>query len=201
MKKVFKTALDQACGKNKIVDQFHYIYFKNGFIYVSNGVVHLKQLMQLHGITRRTAEILDGFCMHKEMFKILNKHSEVILKVEHAGVMTAKFKDSLGVTAVIDIFGQEMKLRLSKFKSVHGSGLIVDQIDNMTKDFQMEAKKEIAIDPATIETLRKVFVTESSGFTLRFNKGKTGVLITPNQSDYKEHAIVKTLKLTGEINK
>ena len=194
MKKVFKTPLDQACGKNKIVDQFHYIYFKNGFIYVSNGVVHLKQLMQLHGMTKPTIMDLDGCCISKDVFKLLNRQKDVYFRrlIEDIGG---------GVSAHFSLAESIVFCSIQKSRNVPGQGLIVDQIDNMTKDFQMEAKREIAIDPATIETLRKVFVTQSSGFTLRFNKGKTGVLITPNQSDYKEHAIVKTLKLTGEINK
>jgi hypothetical protein len=186
MKKRFLTPLDQACRKNKIIDQFSYVYFKDGFVYVSNGRVHIKQHMSLHGFSESSAEILNGHCIHKDVFRLINKHD---VRFDNIGT---------GVITRFEIAETEVITAIKEYILVPGNGLLLNAIDSVFDQFNMRMTQEIALDPDTVTMIRKIFVTKTSGFTFRFNSGKAGVLVTPNQNDYREHAIIVPLSITGK---
>lgn len=202
-KKFFKTPLDQICGvgnsNNKykfLYEPRHYIYFKDNFIYATNGNIALKQHMDLHGIGIITQEVLNGQAMHKDVFKLLNRQNNVEFKVLGM-VNIMEFEE---IIAEFKIAGSKFMCGLKKHKDVTGQGKIIDQINNAFSKFNMNKVDEIAINPDYITLLRKVMVTKSSGFTFRFNTKTGGVLVTPNKNNYKEHAIITPLIVTGEIS-
>jgi hypothetical protein len=186
MKKRFLTPLDQACRKSKIIDQFSYVYFKDGFVYVSNGRVHIKQHMSLHEFSDTRAKELDGYCIQKDVFKLINRHD---VQFDNIGI---------NVIARFEIAGTEVITAMKSYAEAPGGGLLLNAIDSVFDQFNMKMTQEIALDPDTVTMIRKIFVTKTSGFTFRFNSGKAGVLVTPNQNDYREHAIIVPLSITGK---
>ena len=194
--KLFKTPLDQVCSKEKMKTPFHYIYFKKGFIYVTNGYVAIKQPIELHGINSKTSEILDGFAMHKDVFKLLNKMGDVefkylmLINVPQIGSLMAEF----------EIAGSKFMCNLLRHDEIFGKGKIIKQIDKAFSTFKMKSTKEVAMNPAYVDLVRRVFI-EPEGMTFRFNESTGGILLTPNKNNYKEHAIIMPLIVTGEMNK
>jgi hypothetical protein len=182
----FTTPLHQLCGNKKIVDHTHYIHFKGEYLYVSNGNVAIKQHLSLHGFTEREMRQLDNKNIHKDVFKLMYKNK-------------LKFNISN-----IDVFINEksetyFRVYPREYYIVDGSKKLVEQIDKSFDSFRMNESKEIAMNPDYITLLRKVMVTDSSGFTFRFNEGTGGVLVTPNKNNYKEHAMIVPLVITGEL--
>jgi len=179
-----KSPLNLLCGKGKVTNQTHYIYFHQENIYVSNGNVAIKQRMELHGFTKADMRNLDGICIHKDVFKII-KNKEM----------------SMGLGSItIEILGLSIiRIPFLPTYEVHGGKQLIKQIDKSFDTFEMVKTSEVAINPDYITLLRKVMVTESSGFTFRFNEATGGVLVTPNKSNLKEHAMITPLVITGEL--
>jgi len=191
-KKKFKTPLDKLCGKGRVTDQTHYIYFKGEFIYVTDGGVAIKQKMDLHEIEKSEQALLNGRAIHKDVFKLINRHKDVeFVQTLTLGTRCIQFK----------IDKSTFSCSMPQTKKILGGEKIVEQIDKAFSSFNMNPVNEIAINPEHINMLNKVFVTNSSGFIFRFNTNTGGVLITPNKSDYKEHAMIVPLMTIGEYAK
>lgn len=193
MTKAFKSQLNLACSKDKLINQYSYIYFKDGFLYVSNGRVHIKQHLSLHGFSEPVQKILDGNCIHKDLFKMINSREDIALVKNH------------GLPGVADIIfniaGSQVISTMKLHSEVQGEGNFVGYMNSIYEKFQLNETKSIALDPETIALVRKVFVTKSTGLTFRFNKGNGGILVTPNQNNYMEHAIITPLQLQGNYKK
>jgi len=130
---------------------------------------------------------LDGKKIHKEAFKMLRRQKEIHI-VRSGSVTKASFM--FGETVVIvDVLNQTETQKI-----------FLDQLDKFFSDWDMDFVKQIAYDPDQVGIIRKIFVTKSTGFTYRFNNEKTGILVTPNQDNYLEHAIIKPLRITGKKN-
>lgn len=188
-----KTQLEKVCRPNKIVDQFQYIYFRNGYIYVSSGNVHLKQRMELHGISLKAQELLNGFCIHKDVLKHLrSSKSEWSI---HKG------RADLTRILKYTIANNPCQACIQDQALVPGKGRIVNQIDSAIEKFKLTETEKITIIPESIELIRKSFVNKSTGFTFYMNGTKERLLITPNENDYNEMALVMTLSISGEFKK
>lgn len=182
----FKTPLELLCGKDKLKIQTHYIYFLQEYIYVSNGSVALKQHMGLHGFNQKQMRRMDGMCIHKDIFKLIKKKS-MEFKLPCIEVEFSK-----GIFDVI-------RIPYKPIYEVQGGKKFLEQINNSFNKFDMKEVKEIAINPDSVTLIRKTMVTESSGFTFRFNESNGGVLVTPNQNNIKEHAMIVPLLITGKL--
>lgn len=206
MSKKFKTQLDLMCSTDKDIPHLSYIYFKDGFIYVTNRYVALKQKIDLHGINKDEAEILNGRAIHKNLFKLINRQNDVEFRDDSTlqldlGRMTFMLDNKNRiVTAACRLHGSLITFDIPKIEHVPGKGKILEQIDKSFATFKMNETKEIAINPEYIDLIRKVFVTSNDGFTFRFNENFGGVLVTPNKNNYREHAIIIPLRVTGEKN-
>ena len=148
MKKRFLTPLDQACSKDKLTNQFSYVYFKDEFLYVSNGRVHIKQHMELHGFSTSLAEKLDGYCMHKDMFKLINRQSDIEI---------LNFALSTPRDCYIDFFiaGSKIRCQLPKHLEVPGKGDAIRYIDSMYDKFELKETHVVTLDPDSITLIRK----------------------------------------------
>jgi len=184
----FKTDLHLACKKGKGGD-FDFIYFKDGFIYISNGTVHIKQSMALHGISPAYEKMLNKTRIHKKAFRLIRQQKEI--EITHLNAPKSTF---IGFNMGTSPFN----MTLNNLKG--WNNMFLDQIDILFNGWDMDAAKQVAFDPEGLEIIRKVFVSDTSGVTLRFNNKKQGILVTPNKDDYLEHAIIKPLKITGEKN-
>tara|TARA_R110000782_G_scaffold56886_1_gene118969 strand:+ start:279 stop:851 length:573 start_codon:yes stop_codon:yes gene_type:complete len=188
--KIFKKPVHLVCGKEKYDSQFHYIYFKNGFMHVSNGQIAIKQHLSLFGLSAAEQFMLSDLCIHKDAAKFLYKKD-----IDLVTYLTPEvhFHTLIGQKTSVDIV-------LEKSSSVIGKGKIVDQINKSFETFKMNETREVAINPESIVLAKRIFL-DSDGITFRFNKQTGGVLLTPNKNNSKEHAMVIPLMVTGEFKK
>lgn len=135
MKKNFKRKLSLVCAKVADKENFHYLYFRNGFVYVSNCFILVRQSLSAHGFEAEEIALLDGVCMHKEVFDVIwgyeyinvVKEGEQVLFVCIKGKVTAKYGvhsvEKEGITEPnFETVLPQVKLKLAE-KSVLGVNL------------------------------------------------------------------------------
>jgi len=113
-KKKFKTPIDAICSQNKITDLRSYIYFKDEFIYATNGVVAIKQQINLHGYNLGDATTLHNQCIHKDMFKFMRRFPTEFDFVRD--------EDQVDIVARIELIkNQKAEVVLQHVTDIHGA--------------------------------------------------------------------------------
>lgn len=199
------TPLERVCKTGKIADQFQYIYFKNGKIYVSNGNIHVVQDMALHGMGKKTQDILDGYCIHKYVVKHLKSFkSDITLGVNMSHYSTGALnfiRETKQVTARSMIASTVVSLDLRHSIDIPGKGKLIQHIDKAIEDFKSNPTEKISLVPDSLELISKSFVKKTSGLTIFMNGSKDRILITPNENNYTEMALQMPLVVSADLKK
>jgi len=133
---------------------------------------------------------MNGWCVHKDVFKFMRRFNTKFILDDLYMIVQARIELAKSHFANMDI---------QRTRRVSGGTKLINQIDRSFDSFEMRNTKEVAINPDYITLLRKVMVTKSSGFTFRFNERTGGILVTPNKSNIKEHAMITPLIVTGDL--
>jgi len=72
----FNTKIHLACGDDKLRPSLNYVYFINGFMYVSDAHILVKQSLKLHDIFE--SDFLNGKSIHKNTYTNILKYQFAI---------------------------------------------------------------------------------------------------------------------------
>lgn len=84
MKKNFKRKLSIVCKKTSKddLDALQYLHFKNGFVYATNAHILVRQSLKSHDFSDNEIALLDGVCMHKDVFDVIYQYEEIYITKE-----------------------------------------------------------------------------------------------------------------------
>jgi len=79
----FTTPIHKILSKDEFRENLSYAYVKNGFIYLTNGTIALKQHLSIFPISDQEAEILEGKTFHVSVLEAMWKFDQVIFTEEY----------------------------------------------------------------------------------------------------------------------
>ena len=68
-KQTFTTKLYECCANDELRPMMQCVHFNNGFAYASDGMIMIKQTLDLHSILNK--ENLEGKAIHKDSYKVI----------------------------------------------------------------------------------------------------------------------------------
>lgn len=160
-KKGLAMPLHLACRKDESNPKYNYIYFIDGFAYVTNGHLLVKQSVYYMDVADR--HLLDDKEMHMDCFKELCKCQ--------SGRVTEKGIETTNANGHTAFFPFSQKVIKPEFEKV-----IADlEDDDGNNDLKMKK-----IDPKLIETATKCLCNEYNNlfFTFTFIKSKNAIKVT-----------------------
>lgn len=164
----FKTPIWKACGTDDIRPVMQHAFIKDGYVYVTNAYVAIKQsLEKTHKIKTDEIENLKGKFLHKNLLKELDRASVVIFKKDF-----------------IEAIGPAGRVRYD-YSYEPGKYPNVDAV--IPPDGVSESISDIKINPSLFKLMSDVMVCdEVHGFNLTFYGKRMAIILTSGELERSE---------------
>lgn len=161
----FSTKLHLLASKDELIPSLGRIYFKDGYAWVTDAHVLLKQSLEYHSI--KYPELLDGKCIHWSTFQILQS------KFDEVTVLYNNIKAR-------DKFGNVCFFEFSEFDDKFYQDMV-----KVTSDLKVTPIESIYLDNQLIKKLSNQMKLCATGLKLTFHGKHKSVILTskeyPNQ--------------------
>lgn len=164
----FKTPIWKACGTDGIRPVMEHAFIKEGYVYVTNAYVAIKQsLEKVHGIKPDEVENLEGKFLHRNLLKELDRASVVIFQ-----------KDC------IEAIGPAGRVRY-EYSYEPGKYPNVDAV--IPPEGVSQSISDIKINPSLFKLMSDVMVCdEVLGFNLTFYGETMAIILTSGEFERSE---------------
>lgn len=155
-KQTFTTKLYECCANDELRPMMQCVHFMNGFAYASDGIVMIKQTLELHSVVNK--EQLEGKAIHKDSYKVIMTFE--IAEATETGVYC---KSTSGQTAFFDYF-EKLGEKTPNFESM----LTRRGLTSLTF---------IGINPEHFARLAKAIYNPGNNMRMQFTGVSTAILI------------------------
>lgn len=166
------TKLETICSTDDLRPAMQCVYFKNGFVYATDGLVAVKQHLHIHGIDEEVAKHLDGQMLHKDHLKLMKK-------CDYFEIVKGGIKSKKGIIEMIHLFVTE-----ERYPDVEAvipkSGF--SEIDGITLNASIMKRLQDVMLMALDNTYKYV--------RLKFRDKNKAILITTNIPEEDQIAIM-----------
>lgn len=149
-KKNFKSKLNLACANDELRQNLRYIIFENGKAVCTDGYILVAQQLKLHGFEEEEVKLLEGYAIHKNVFKEVYKKQQV--KVLEQGILECYDKDwnktMIQLVKLEDLglkFLDWKKVILTKKQSINEFGIDM-KIVSKVKDLTLNSIKHVRVE-------------------------------------------------------
>jgi len=156
LKQTFTTKLYECCANDELRPMMQCIHFMNGFAYASDGIVMIKQTLDLHSVINK--ENLEGKAIHRDSYKVIMSFE--IVEATEDGLYC---KSTSGQTAFFNYF---------------------DPLGEKTPNFEAMLTRKgitgltfIGINPEHLSRLAKAIYNPSNNMRMQFTGINTAILI------------------------
>ncbi|WP_300440650.1 hypothetical protein [Christiangramia sp.] len=178
----FKTNLHMIAGTNDLRPIMHYIYFKDGYAWVTDAHVLIKQHLDHHKVLN--PENLNGKAIHRRVFQMVKQKFEVVTATEE-GLRCA------------DSFGNKVLFNYANTESGDADFNFVHNMETIFPKTEPAEVSQIGMNLNILNRLRKGMVLSDIGCKFQFYGKNRAILITSMGID-KQTGIIMPVMISGD---
>lgn len=146
-KNTFNTHLYECCGDDELRPILQCIQFKHGFAYASNGIISIKQTLDLQSVLNK--ELLEGQLLHRDNYK-----SIMAFEIAECNIDGIYCKNLNGQTAFFSYFDR--------------SDNTVPDLEKAMNNRSLTSLSFVGIDPKQLMKLSKALYNPSNNLRFQF---------------------------------
>ena len=171
-KETFTTKLHEVCSSDELRPITMCVHFKNGYAYASDGVIVIKQTLDLHSILN--PECLEDKSIHKDNYKAIMQFDKAVC--DDAGVACT---NADGRTAFYEYYDRK--------------NVAIPEFDKILFPLGEKSVGFIGIDPDRLHRLSKAMHSPTGGLKLQFQGVDRLILVTASDINDQFGAIMPVI--------
>lgn len=176
----------KACGKNELRPALEYVCFDNGYAYASDG--HILARVNINTLTSLLSDeekqMLNGYCIHAEVFKVLLRYDNVKI-----------VQDDDGVTIVCYVHWNNISIKLVEKKTIGAP----DYEKTLKAEGESHPIEKIGIDKNFLNNLTDAIGLKS--VKMDFYSESAKIIVSPINEDYLDiKGLIMPILTTGTMD-